>query len=126
MLRRILIISLTLCLAACGPLRQPKSYTLVPPSTAKGQRCLKNCHTIKAMCYKMCQDVDGSCYENAKARAKQRYASYVESQQKAEAEVTKTWENFYNPKSCKDQACGCKKDYNACFQMCGGKLVPVY
>lgn len=126
MLRRIFIITLTLLLVGCGPLRKPSHYKLVPPSSAKGQRCLKNCHTMKMMCYKMCHSVDSGCADREQQRAKQEFANYQKHQLEQQIAVTKTWENFYNPMACKDKACGCKKDYNACFQMCGGQLVPVY
>ncbi len=126
MLHKIIIVILALVLTACGPMRKPTSYRLVPPSSAKGQRCLKNCHTIKMMCYKTCHDVDPVCNKQNKARAKEKFARYKTRQTENGLPVSKTWQNFYNARACKDKACGCKEDYNACFQMCGGQLIPVY
>jgi hypothetical protein len=122
MFKRLIILGLSLFLVACGIQRRPQSYRLVPPSTAKGQNCLKHCHTVKMMCYKMCHSADPSCIERAQSQAKQRFEQYA----KDTSQTPKTWHDFYHPNVCKDKACGCQTDYQACFQMCGGQLIPIH
>lgn len=122
-LRWLYLLGIIILLSGCGPVYKT-TYSLIPPVTADGKQCVKQCQQSKRLCQNLCNSEHGSCIARTKREARAQYKHYQQEQQRQGKPVENTFADFYNPAGCTKRACGCKEDYRACFQMCGGELVP--
>lgn len=106
------------------------NYTLAPPNTVQGQECVTQCRQSKQICMDNCQPgpdaaAHQECLKRAKQTAADKYEEYVSATTAEGNTVTQTIDSFADPRACTPAVCGnCEQEYRACYQICGGRLVP--
>lgn len=116
------LLLISLFISACGPMR-PTSYTYVPPKDAKGKVCTMQCQQSKSSCQRLCDSEAENCKSRAMGEARLKYDSYLSEQRSKGEPVEKDLNSFYSSDSCVEH-CNCTTDYQSCFQLCGGELIP--
>jgi hypothetical protein len=119
----------TLFFAGCATTEKaapevPVTYRYQAPTSAEGKVCLSKCEATRSACQQNCVADQSSCLNKAQNRANFLYQEYVSQCQLENVPVEKNVSAFLDDTQCKLQACECDKDYRACFQLCGGKLIP--
>lgn len=123
MTRYLLLLSILIGLAGCGPMYET-TYTYVAPSGAAGKRCVRQCTQSKQLCQRVCHRDENACMKRARRDARGQLKQYRHQRQRQGLPVEKNLNDFLDTSLCQSRNCGCDDDYRACFQMCGGELVP--
>lgn len=123
MTRYLFLFVVLIGLAGCGPMYET-TYTYVAPSGAAGKRCVQQCTQSKQLCKRICHKDENACMIRAKKDARGQFRNYKERQQREGLPIEKNLNDFLDNDQCQRRDCGCEGDYRACFQMCGGELVP--
>ena len=125
LLKRIVPVIAIALLTACGSVYKT-DYQYVPPNAARGKQCIEQCRQAKTMCRRFVVGEYDRCLLRQRNAARFRYDSYKEQRQTAGLEIDKSLESFADTSVCKQRDSNdCTDDYKACYELCGGKVVPV-
>ncbi|MCG5241084.1 hypothetical protein ACIU1J_09130 [Azospirillum doebereinerae] len=126
MSRRLLSLCLGLLalLGACGPIYDTH-YSLVPPTSVEGRRCVGQCQQNRAICRQSCSIGQQACLNDARNRAFYEYQAYVDRQRAEKKPIKRSMSSFENTFECGTGGCEarCEADYRDCFGgACGGQV----
>lgn len=122
LLMSLLVSTLTLMLAACGPIYETQ-YSYQPPHSDTGRMCAAQCVQNKSTCHAMCEMRKQTCLAQDKQNALVQFEAYKTRRIAEHRPVDKTPVDFENSWNC-NQACGCGDTFNMCYQTCGGVVTP--
>jgi hypothetical protein len=111
-------------LSACGPIYETQ-YSLIPPSSAEGRRCVSQCQQERTICRQSCTINKQACVNEARTRALYEYRAYVAKQTAEKQPIKKSVSDFENTYSCNNNSCEdrCESNYRDCFGgVCGGQI----
>lgn len=120
MKKSILFISFVFVLLGCA--HYQTNYAFKSPHSEEGQLCINECRTSKTVCQQQCLSQDPNCLRQVKAEARVEYDAYVGEH--AGQPIHRDFNAFYHPEKCAHSGCSCEVDYRACFELCGGQLIP--
>lgn len=142
---RIFALLSTVMLFGCGPIYDT-TYTMKPPRSASGARCVQRCLIAKQQCQFRCQSSYQRCQAQnamintlaANLPSQRRQNQTTRSQtttQKLGPNTTQTTTTtrtrgssagfqVNTPAMSCTQNCGCNDDYRSCFSACGGTIIP--
>lgn len=122
---------LTLCLgllallSACGPIYDTQ-YSLIPPASVEGRRCVGQCQQNRTICRQSCTISQQACLNDARTRALYEYQAYVSRQTAEKQPIKKSVSDFERTYGCGTNSCEdrCEANYRDCFGgLCGGQVV---
>ena len=113
---RILRISIlfiaSLLLFGCGPMYQTV-YHYRMPKNRSDRHCVSRCRIALSQCKTTCRIANQNCQNQ------QLIAEDIASRHRHRHDD----DFFYDTGDC-NQSCGCRQTYNACYEDCGGKVIP--
>lgn len=122
---------LTLCLglltflSACGPIYDTQ-YSLIPPTSVEGRRCVGQCQQNRNICRQSCTISQQACLNDSRTRALYEYQAYVSRQTAEKQPIKKSVSDFERSYGCSANSCEerCEANYRDCFGgLCGGRVV---
>jgi len=122
---------LTLCLgllallSACGPIYDTQ-YSLIPPASVEGRRCVGQCQQNRTICRQSCTISQQACLNDSRTRALYEYQAYVSRQTAEKQPIKKSVSDFERSYGCSANSCEdrCEANYRDCFGgLCGGQVV---
>ncbi len=125
MLKRVMLLSLTLVLNGCALFGPSVHYEYHAPKSVKGKKCVARCERKKARC----QRLDSKAYQHCEYRSKmlglEQYKVALEEynikKARGEDPIEPSRWQFSNPLGCRHER-NCKANYDRCFKACGGKI----
>ena len=115
MIKRLaVLLSLTICLSACGPMYSTnKQY--IAPASSEGKMCLNGCLSSKNSCGHSCRSEQNTC-EALNSTNKMLHMTMQKSGQHHSP--------FYHDRHCSSYACNasCEEMYDQCYINCGGHI----
>ncbi|CAO3413354.1 agenet domain-containing protein [Azospirillum doebereinerae] len=111
-------------LSACGPIYDTQ-YSLVPPTSVEGRRCVGQCQQNRTICRQSCSISQQSCLNEARNHAFYKYQDYVDHQREKKKPIKKSVHDFEDTYACNANSCEsrCEADYRDCFGgACGGQV----
>tara|TARA_R110000824_G_scaffold118960_14_gene272291 strand:+ start:428145 stop:428576 length:432 start_codon:yes stop_codon:yes gene_type:complete len=132
-MRRILVImAVTLGLAACGPMMETR-YEFTPPTSKSGMQCVQNCQADQSMCQADARAAKERCREEADRKAdrdyhkaKDDYIVALRLHAKDPAQFPEPREPYRSSPSyyqCDRLGAECTGQYNMCYRSCGGQIM---
>ncbi len=119
-----LCLGLLALLSACGPIYETQ-YSLIPPSSVEGRRCVGQCQQNRTICRQSCTISQQACVNDARTRALYEYQAYVARQTAEKKPVKKSVSDFEHSYGCSSNSCEdrCEANYRDCFGgLCGGQI----
>lgn len=117
-MRFLLVLVLTFCLSACGPIYSTRTE-LIPPASPEAKLALNECLQHRQACSTTCQGIQVQCEQNE--AIKHVAAEVVEALAHKDTTDDK---KYHRNSQCKQHLnqCnkGCENTYLACFQNVGG------
>lgn len=131
-MRRILVaMTLSLGLAACGPVMETR-YDFTPPPSKSGMQCVQNCQADQSMCQADARNAKMECRasadrqsEAAYQKAKDDYIVALKLYSKDPAKFPEPTEPYKSTPSyyqCDNLGSECTGQYNMCYRSCGGQI----
>lgn len=99
------------------------SYNYLPPASVSGKMCILQCQQAKNSCERACHANNGDCEAQIRKQARYNYSEYVAKRRAMGKPIKKQVDDFYDASVCNEnRPCGCDKDYQACYELCGGQI----
>ena len=100
---------------------QIEHYQYTSPESDSGRECLVQCEQSKSLCFNSCA-IDKNCAVKIKEMGEIKFALYVDKQNEMGKKVERDKNSFYDLSRCISGDCSCTKEYNSCYEMCGGSV----
>jgi hypothetical protein len=133
----IILLLALMSLSACGPVYKTEKF-YEPPQDEAGRACVVGCEERRALCSADCDARYDTCVYHAEMQARHNYLEakerYLNLKERCLLRPTKDQDrsecqNLYEPNpnaylntSHCDKDCNCERDFDRCFQVCGGIL----
>lgn len=120
-----LCLGLLALLGACGPIYDTQ-YSLIPPTSVEGRRCVGQCQQNRTICRQSCTIGQQACLNDARSRAMYEYQAYVNRQTREKKPIKRSVGSFENSYACGTNSCEdrCEANYRDCFGgLCGGQVL---